>query len=205
MILKSLFAFESVKPILGTAPVKAISPPVVLKPLAPKDPVVAIFCAPKSGEIFVPAIAALAFISAFTIVPSAIFAEVTAPSAILKELTALLAILLTVTAPLLILDSCIVLSRILDAVTALSGSGPAYFFLLMEQMIKAGISEGLNPEVARELVVETALGSAKMASMSIDNPKILRENVTSPGGTTEAALDVFYERGFVKTVAEGIK
>ena len=93
----------------------------------------------------------------------------------------------------------------LDIVTALSGSGPAYFFLLMEQMIEAGIAEGLSPEIARELVVETALGSAKMASMSIDNPQILRENVTSPGGTTEAALDVFYERGFVKTVAEAIK
>ena len=77
----------------------------------------------------------------------------------------------------------------LDIVTALSGSGPAYFFLLMEQMIEAGVSEGLSPEIARELVVETALGSAKMASISTDNPKILRENVTSPGGTTEAALD----------------
>ena len=93
----------------------------------------------------------------------------------------------------------------LDAVTALSGSGPAYFFLLMEQMIEAGVSEGLSPEVARELVVETALGAAKMASMSIDSPKILKKNVTSPGGTTEAALNIFYKRDFGGTVGEAIR
>ena len=93
----------------------------------------------------------------------------------------------------------------LDIVTALSGSGPAYFFLLMEQMIEAGINEGLSPEIANELVIETALGAARMAKMSIDNPKTLRENVTSPGGTTEAAINVFYEKGFVEAVAKAIR
>ena len=93
----------------------------------------------------------------------------------------------------------------LDIVTALSGSGPAYFFLLMEQMIEAGINEGLSEDVANELVVETALGAAKMAKMGIDNPKILRKNVTSPGGTTEAALNVFYQKGFVEAVTEAVR
>ena len=72
-------------------------------------------------------------------------------------------------------------------------------------MIEAGINEGLSPEIVNELVIETALGAARMAKMSIDNPKILRENVTSPGGTTEAALNVLYEKGFVEAVAEAIR
>ena len=93
----------------------------------------------------------------------------------------------------------------LDVVTALSGSGPAYFFLLMEQMIEAGVSEGLSPEVARELVVETALGASKMASMGIDSPNILKKNVSSPGGTTEAALNIFYKSNFGETVSNAIR
>ena len=76
---------------------------------------------------------------------------------------------------------------------------------VMEQMIEAGINEGLSAEIANELVVETALGAAKMAKMGIDNPKILRKNVTSPGGTTEAALNVFYQKGFVEAVTEAVR
>jgi pyrroline-5-carboxylate reductase len=76
----------------------------------------------------------------------------------------------------------------LDAVTALSGSGPAYFFLVMEAMEKAAIELGLSPEVARLLCIQTAFGSAKMALESNDSVASLRQAVTSPGGTTERAL-----------------
>jgi pyrroline-5-carboxylate reductase len=76
----------------------------------------------------------------------------------------------------------------IDAVTAVSGSGPAYFFYLMEAMIKAGIDLGLSPQVARELSVETAYGAALMAREPGTEPATLRVNVTSPGGTTERAL-----------------
>lgn len=79
----------------------------------------------------------------------------------------------------------------LDAVTATSGSGPAYFFAFMEAM-QAGAQElGLDESTARELVLHTALGAARMAIESGDDPTTLREKVTSPGGTTAAALDEF--------------
>ena len=77
---------------------------------------------------------------------------------------------------------------LLDAVTALSGSGPAYFFYLAEHMIAAGVEMGLSPEHARLLVARTALGAAKMLAESPDAPQELRRRVTSPGGTTEAAI-----------------
>jgi len=76
----------------------------------------------------------------------------------------------------------------LDAVTAVSGSGPAYFFYLMEQMEAAGLAEGLPPTVVQALVKQTALGAAKLASESAEDPRELRRMVTSPGGTTEAAI-----------------
>jgi len=79
----------------------------------------------------------------------------------------------------------------LDAVTALSGSGPAYFFLVMESMEQAGVELGLDPETARLLTIQTALGAARMAMESRDAPATLRERVTSPGGTTERALEIF--------------
>ncbi|NKC00391.1 MAG: pyrroline-5-carboxylate reductase [Pseudomonadales bacterium] len=78
----------------------------------------------------------------------------------------------------------------LDAVTAVSGSGPAYFFHLMETMIEAGEALGLSRETATELTLQTASGAALMASQTSDDPGTLRQNVTSPGGTTAAALDV---------------
>jgi pyrroline-5-carboxylate reductase len=81
----------------------------------------------------------------------------------------------------------------IDAVTAISGSGPAYFFLFMEAMEDAGIALGLDPETARLLTIQTALGAAKMAMESDLSPATLREQVTSPGGTTERALAVFNE------------
>lgn len=78
----------------------------------------------------------------------------------------------------------------LDAVTAVSGSGPAYFFLLMEAMIDAGTELGLDPATATQLTLQTAYGAALMAQQSDDPPAVLRQNVTSPGGTTAAALEV---------------
>ena len=76
----------------------------------------------------------------------------------------------------------------LDAVTALSGSGPAYFFFLVEAMIDAGILLGLPRALAAELIVQTAIGSAKMLRDSGEHPVQLREAVTSPGGTTIMAI-----------------
>ncbi len=79
----------------------------------------------------------------------------------------------------------------IDAVTAVSGSGPAYFFYLMESMIRAGKNLGLDEKVATELTLQTALGAAQMAITSSNTPAQLRKNVTSPNGTTQAAIEVF--------------
>ncbi len=76
---------------------------------------------------------------------------------------------------------------LMDAVTAVSGSGPAYFFLVMEAMEAAGAELGLDPASARRLTLATALGAARMANDSDEDPATLRQRVTSPGGTTEAA------------------
>lgn len=79
----------------------------------------------------------------------------------------------------------------IDAVTAVSGSGPAYFFYMMESMIRAGKNLGLDEKVATALTLQTALGAAQMAITSANTPAELRKNVTSPNGTTQAALEVF--------------
>jgi pyrroline-5-carboxylate reductase len=76
----------------------------------------------------------------------------------------------------------------MDAVTAVSGSGPAYFFLLIEMMEEAGVALGLPRETSRKLAIETAYGSGLMARDATESPAVLREQVTSKGGTTEAAL-----------------
>jgi len=78
-----------------------------------------------------------------------------------------------------------------DAVTALSGSGPAYFFAFVEEMIKSGISLGLSNDQATTLAIQTMVGSAAMLEQSGKSAATLRENVTSPNGTTAAALKVF--------------
>ena len=93
----------------------------------------------------------------------------------------------------------------LDAVTAVSGSGPAYFFYLMEAMIKAAEAEGLAPEVARQLVVQTALGSAQVIKALSGEPAELRRSVTSPGGTTAAAINHLEGKGFEKAVIDAIR
>jgi pyrroline-5-carboxylate reductase len=79
---------------------------------------------------------------------------------------------------------------LLDAVTALSGSGPAYVFLLIEVLAQAGVAQGLPRELALRLARSTIAGSGELARVSEESPAELRENVTSPGGTTRAALDV---------------
>ena len=83
----------------------------------------------------------------------------------------------------------------LDAVTALSGSGPAYFFMVMEALEEAAIAAGLDQKVAQLLTQETALGSAKMALESSESAGVLRQRVTSPGGTTERAIGILEEKG----------
>lgn len=95
--------------------------------------------------------------------------------------------------------------RLLDAVTALSGSGPAYFFLFMEAMEHAAVSFGLDAHVARLLTQQTALGAAKIAMESTESPEELRRRVTSPGGTTEQAIRVFEEGHFTGLVLEAIR
>ncbi len=87
----------------------------------------------------------------------------------------------------------------LDAVTALSGSGPAYFFLVIEAMQAAGEKLGLPADIARLLSIETAFGAAKLALESNDDPATLRQRVTSKGGTTERALEVL-EAGHIRTL-----
>ena len=85
---------------------------------------------------------------------------------------------------------------LIDVVTAISGSGPAYFFLLMEEMIKAGVTLGLSESVAKDLVLQTARGAGLLAAQADnrgESPAELRRKVTSPGGTTEAAIKVFTE------------
>ena len=92
----------------------------------------------------------------------------------------------------------------LDAVTAVSGSGPAYFFLLMEALIDAARAQGLSATTARQLVLQTAWGASQLAITSEDGPDVLRQRVTSPGGTTAAALQVFEEAGFREQVQAAV-
>ena len=94
---------------------------------------------------------------------------------------------------------------LLDVVTALSGSGPAYFFLLMESLEKAAVELGLPPEPARALTLETALGAARMALAGEAEPAELRRQVTSPGGTTEAALAVLEQAGMARAFADAVR
>jgi pyrroline-5-carboxylate reductase len=84
---------------------------------------------------------------------------------------------------------------LMDAVTAVSGSGPAYVFLLAESLEKAAIAEGLEPALARRLAVATVSGAGELLHRSQADPSLLRENVTSPGGTTAAALSILMGAG----------
>lgn len=93
----------------------------------------------------------------------------------------------------------------MDAVTALSGSGPAYVFLMAEALVSAGIEAGLSEPVARQLAIQTVCGAGRLLAESDESPQQLRRKVTSPGGTTEAALRVMTERGFATILADAVQ
>jgi len=93
----------------------------------------------------------------------------------------------------------------LDAVTAVSGSGPAYFFLLMEAMEQAALELGLAKHTAQLLIEQTALGAAKIALESSESPVQLRKRVTSPGGTTEQAIKTFEQGEFSTLVKKALQ
>lgn len=93
----------------------------------------------------------------------------------------------------------------LDAVTALSGSGPAYFFLFMEAMIDSGVQLGLDRATATAMTMQTALGAARMALESDADLKELRRRVTSPGGTTERAIESFENNGLRALVDDALQ
>lgn len=92
----------------------------------------------------------------------------------------------------------------LDVVTAISGSGPAYFFYLMESLIDAAMALGLDDQSARQLVLQTALGTAKMAKGNAASPQELRIQVTSPGGTTQAACTVLKDQQLPAIIVKAV-
>lgn len=94
--------------------------------------------------------------------------------------------------------------RLLDPVTGVSGSGPAYFFLVAEAMIEAGVQMGLSHDVSRTLVVQTMLGSARMLDETGQEPEALRSMVTSPAGTTAAAVRVLEARAVRSAFMEAV-
>lgn len=93
----------------------------------------------------------------------------------------------------------------LDAITALSGSGPAYFFLLLEAMTESATALGLPKDLATKFAIQTAMGASRMASESDIAPAQLRQNVTSPAGTTEAALNSFNSDNFTNIVMRAMQ
>ncbi|HET9032164.1 MAG TPA: pyrroline-5-carboxylate reductase [Dokdonella sp.] len=94
--------------------------------------------------------------------------------------------------------------ELIDTVTGVSGSAPAYFFLMIEALEDAGVDQGLPRETARALAIQTCLGAARMASEDAEPPSRLRERVTSPNGTTAAALNALAEGGFREIVAKAV-
>jgi len=102
-------------------------------------------------------------------------------------------------------DTVLVPEDVLDVVTGLSGSGPAYVYRLIEAMIHGGTELGLTGDLARRLAVQTLIGAARMLAESHEDPAELRRRVTSPGGTTMAALGVLEDRGFGLAVRDAIR
>ncbi len=92
----------------------------------------------------------------------------------------------------------------MDAVTGLSGSGPAYVYFIIEAMVQAGQNVGLPFDVARELSIQTLKGAARMLEVTGEDPAVLREQVTSPNGTTFAGLQVLNEAGFSQALVRAI-
>jgi pyrroline-5-carboxylate reductase len=95
--------------------------------------------------------------------------------------------------------------RLLDPVTAVSGSGPAYVFWFIEQLAASGEKLGLPREVSQRLAMQTVLGAAKLAAQSDKSPAVLRTQVTSKGGTTEAALKVFERENLAEGLAKALE
>jgi pyrroline-5-carboxylate reductase len=112
-----------------------------------------------------------------------------------------------VSSVLLAIGDCFWVSeeKLIDAITAISGSGPAYFFLMMQSMTQAGMALGLDENTASALSIKTALGASVMAANSDVGPKQLRANVTSPNGTTQAAIEVFQDQNFEGIVANATR
>jgi pyrroline-5-carboxylate reductase len=92
----------------------------------------------------------------------------------------------------------------LDMATALSGSGPAYVFAFIESLVEAGVYMGMGREMATALVIQTVQGSAQLAKETGESPALLRERVTSPGGTTAEALRALESRGFRSIILEAV-
>ncbi|MBG9790077.1 pyrroline-5-carboxylate reductase [Brevibacillus laterosporus] len=99
---------------------------------------------------------------------------------------------------------CTVPEQELDIITGLSGSGPAYIYYLVEAMEGAGQQAGLSLEMSRELTVQTLLGAAHMLLATKEEPAVLRKRVTSPGGTTQAGLEVLQSHGFKQAITEAV-
>jgi len=93
----------------------------------------------------------------------------------------------------------------LDAVTAMSGSGPAYVFYYIESMIEAGVKVGLSHEDSKELILATMKGALRLLEQRRESPRHLRKLVTTPGGTTEAAIRVLETRNFKESIIEAIR
>jgi pyrroline-5-carboxylate reductase len=93
----------------------------------------------------------------------------------------------------------------MDAVTAMSGSGPAYFFYLVEQMIEAGVTLGLSPQEAQVLATRTCIGAGAMLANSSEMPQELRKKVTSPGGTTQAAIELMESKQMGEILVAAIR
>ncbi len=125
----------------------------------------------------------------------------TAPSTLTPEQRQIASNLLSAVGEAVWVDS----DQSIDAVTALSGSGPAYVFLFLESLIQGAVDLGLSEEQAKKLALATLAGSTKLAQNSVDSPAVLREKVTSKGGTTAAALDVFRNQQFTEIVKKAMR
>jgi pyrroline-5-carboxylate reductase len=101
--------------------------------------------------------------------------------------------------------TCRVDEKLMDAVTALSGSGPAYFFYLVEAMLAAAAQEGMPADVARTLAVHTCAGAAKLLLETGEPPEVLRAKVTSPGGTTQRAIETMEAAGVKEALVRAIR